>query len=171
MKHYLLDTNILGHLAEYKANIQTGQSNFAKHYKSLPASAKLFICAISIGEVEYGFKVNYENGLEKLQYVRNLIDAFPIELRLNVDSNVAGNCYSKLRAKLFEKFAPKDKRKKSNRIEQWKIPVTAKELQIQENDIWIASVAMAYNLILVTNDKMALIKEVVGADLEIIGWV
>ncbi|MGR3178067.1 MAG: hypothetical protein ACUZ8E_08435 [Candidatus Anammoxibacter sp.] len=88
-----------------------------------------------------------------------------------INSDVAKNYYAKLKAKLFEKFALKEKKSRQNRIEQWRYPSTGKELQIQENDLWIASVAMSFNLILVTNDKMNAIKEVVGTDLEIIDWL
>ena len=172
MKHYLLDTNILGHLAEYKSGIQTDHAiNLRKHISLLHESTRLFICSISIGEIEYGLQVAYPGDLGKLGHIRGLIDPFPINLQLAINSDVAKNYYAKLRAKLFEKFAPRDKKRPQNRIEQWREPVTGKELQIQENDLWIASVAMSFNLILVTNDKMNAIKEVIGTDLEIIDWL
>lgn len=171
MKNYLLDTNIIGHLAEYKSGIKTERSNsLGKYLSSLPVSARLFICSISIGELEYGLQVVYPKDSEKLQHVRDLITPFPIKLQLSINSDVARNYYAKLRVKLFEEFAPIVKRSRQHRIDQWRDPATAKELKIQENDIWIASVAMAFNLILVTNDKMDSIKKVVGADLEIVDW-
>lgn len=171
MKDYLLDTNIIGHLAEYKSGIQTERSMSVKNYLSLlPESTRLFICSISVGELEYGLQVTSPRDLEKLQHIRDLIGPFPIKLQLSINSDVAKNYYAKLKAKLFEACAPTDKKSRPKRIDQWKDPVTAKELKIQENDIWIASVAMAFNLILVTNDKMNSIKKVVGADLEIEDW-
>ena len=151
--------------------VKTERSNsLEKCLSSLPESARLFICSISIGEIAYGLQVVFPTDSEKLQHVRDLINPFPIKLQLSIDSDVAKNYYAKLRAKLFEKYTPKDKRSRRNRIDQWRDPATAKELQIQENDIWIASIAMAFNLILVTNDKMDSIREVMGADLEIVDW-
>jgi predicted nucleic acid-binding protein len=171
MKNYLLDTNIIGHLAEYKSGIQTERSiSLEKYLSLLPESTRLFICSISIGELEYGLQVAYPRDSGKLQHIRDLIDPFPIKLQLDINSDVAKNYYAKLKAKLFEEYAPKDKKSRQNRIDQWRDPVTAKELKIQENDIWISSVAMAFNLILVTNDKMNSIKEAVGTDLEIVDW-
>ena len=77
--------------------------------------------------------------------------------------------YGELRAKLFEKFAPKNN-KKGLRPEQLVDPITSLVLGIQENDLWITAQAMARNLILVTNDKLSRIKEVTGSDLRIKNW-
>ncbi|MGR3178386.1 MAG: type II toxin-antitoxin system VapC family toxin [Candidatus Anammoxibacter sp.] len=74
MKDYLLDTNIVGYLAEYKSGIQTDQTNnLGKHFSLLPESTKLFICSISIGELEYGIQVVHPGDLEKLGHIRALL--------------------------------------------------------------------------------------------------
>lgn len=49
-------------------------------------------------------------------------------------------------------------------------PVTAKELGIDENDLWIAAQSIEHNLILVSNDKMARIREVAGPVLDVEDW-
>ena len=38
-------------------------------------------------------------------------------------------------------------------------------------NLWIASVAIAYNIILVTRDKMNAVKNVVGSDLQFENWL
>jgi tRNA(fMet)-specific endonuclease VapC len=77
--------------------------------------------------------------------------------------------YGDLRARLFEKFAPKKRRRKGLRPEELVDPVTAKELGIQENDLWIAAQAIERNLVLVTNDAMARIQEV-ASELKVEDW-
>ena len=59
------------------------------------------------------------------------------------------------------------------RPEQLLDPITAKELEIQENDLWIAAQAIAHEMVLVTNDRMTRIRDVAkGAkqELRIQNW-
>ena len=80
------------------------------------------------------------------------------------------NHYGTLRARLFNKFAPSAKKGKSQRPEQLRDPVSGRELGIQENDLWIAAQAIERNLVLVSNDKLARIREVVAEELSIKDW-
>jgi tRNA(fMet)-specific endonuclease VapC len=70
--------------------------------------------------------------------------------------------YASIRAALFKKYAPTDSknRVRSVRPEQLVDRTTALSLGIQENDLWIAAIAIEYHMILVTEDKMARIQEV-----------
>ena len=66
-------------------------------------------------------------------------------------------------AKLFQQFASNAKKGKisSKRPEELVDKTTGKELGIQENDLWIAAIAVQYNLVLVTQDKMNNIRHVI----------
>lgn len=174
MKHryYLLDTNILGPLAELRAG---GNSTECKaletHWNALPEETRIFLCPINVGEVEYGLRVAPYDKPEEHKLAREVLSAF---LLLDIDTNLARDYYADLRARLFDYCAPKSKRNRKNydkRVEEWKDPTTSKELKIQENDLWLAAVAMAHNLILVTRDKMAAIKKVAGADIAFENWL
>jgi hypothetical protein len=46
------------------------------------------------------------------------------------------------------------------RPEQLLEPATAKELQIQENDLWLCAQAISHRMVLVTNDRMTPIRDV-----------
>jgi tRNA(fMet)-specific endonuclease VapC len=61
--------------------------------------------------------------------------------------------YGRIRARLFKNFAPKEWRQRGIRPEQLVDPVTALELRIQENDIWLAAQALEYNLVFATSDR------------------
>ncbi|MBI5634117.1 MAG: type II toxin-antitoxin system VapC family toxin [Nitrospirae bacterium] len=171
-RNYLLDTNILGHMADLRAG---GNSSAAqaldRHLKALPEGTKLHLCPVSVGEVEYGLRIAPYKDQKKHDQARSILSAFEC---LPIDINTAQDQYAELRARLFNECAPKEKRNRENdkkRVEEWMDPTTSKQLQIQENDLWIAAVAMAYNLILVTDDKMAVIKRIAGIDITFENWL
>lgn len=155
MPDYLLDTNILSYwydgncdeharvLARLKAacqpDPQTGE---------VP---RLFISAITIGEIEYGHRVNpTPDSSAQSQYMTFVRQQCPEHLGI---TGHVGEDYGELRAWLFNNFSRKDKRTKAKRPEELIDPTTARELGIQENDLWIAAQAMTHNLVLVTHDS------------------
>jgi len=79
--------------------------------------------------------------------------------------------YSDISSKLFLKYGRKDKRG----IISEKYPeslvdrTTSRELGIQENDLWMALLAVERNMKFVTEDKMRHIKEVFP-ELKMITW-
>lgn len=169
MKDYLLDTNIAGHYAEYKLGIENEHTSAIKtHVEKIDQNRKITYCIITIGEMEYGLKVAPNKNKDD---IKRLSDFIYNKQVFDINRHVAKNCYSELRAKLFENFSDKNTRKNLHRMSQWKFPDDLEPLGIQTNDIWIASVAMYYNLILVTNDKMDRIKNVLKDKLEIEDWL
>ena len=173
LDYYLLDTNILGYFAELKAGIISPECKALEtrwNGLSQPQHARIFLCPITIGEVEYGLRVGPYVRPEQHEQARKILAAFPV---ININIDIARDYYAALRAKLHDKYAPKDRKGNSRkkRIREWIDPATDKELQIDENDLWIASVAMAHNLVLVTHDKMNAIKSIVGTDLRFDDWL
>lgn len=169
---YLIDTNILGYLAL----IRSGQLSDAKvlcvanRVEAVQDTGQFFICSTTIGEVHYGLKAAPIKDIVLQAQVSAVLNSFPIVL--DIDIHVARECYAELRALLFRRFAPKDKRgrAKSRHVEDWFKLIPAKELGTTENDVWIASVAICHNLTLVTNDNMRHIAEVSGDSLIIENW-
>lgn len=176
-RDYLLDTNMLGHIAAAKAGSKSPLALLVKKRLdeiSLLAGRKIFICAVTVGEVEYGLQIAPTANAVAQGEVRKVLYSFEQATVLSVDQNVAKNSYAPIRALLFKKFADKTTkgRAKKNHVGEWKDPATQKELGIQENDLWIASVAITYNLTLVTADKMNNIKQATsGFPLHIENWL
>lgn len=172
LRYYLLDTNILAPLAELKAGRDSPECRaLGVHWNKLPEGAKIFLCPINVGEVEYGLRIAPYDIPEDHNSMRAIIKAFPV---FNIDADLARDYYADLRARVFNECAPKQKRNRQNypkRVEEWRDPTTSKELKIHENDLWLAAVAMAHNLILVTRDKMDVIKKVAGADIVFEDWL
>jgi tRNA(fMet)-specific endonuclease VapC len=75
--------------------------------------------------------------------------------------------YGDLKARLFRAYSPASPRQNHpERCIDW---ATGAELGIDENDLWIAAQAIQFNLILVTNDEMARIRDV-APELDIQDW-
>jgi predicted nucleic acid-binding protein len=109
------------------------------------------VCAISIGEKEYGLQVSPGIDIERSQAVRNAMSQYHA---WQIDHHT-GTTYGQLRGELFKRYASRDKRGRltAKRPEELLDKTTARELGIQENDLWIVSVAVTYDLYLITADK------------------
>jgi tRNA(fMet)-specific endonuclease VapC len=155
MDAYLLDTNAASSLWDVRHPDHVKIRAFlTKHHTSL-----IYISVIALAEVEYGLKLSPRMDQNEKDDIRKEMSQLPNILDL--DRHTA-EPYSILRAKLFSKFAQKDRRGrlKEKRPEELIDHTTGKELGIQENDLWLASLAMQYNLTLVTADNMAHIMEI-----------
>lgn len=172
-KDYLLDTNIIRYIFELEAGSKSTECQALKMRLESLQKARIFLSPITVGEVEYGIRVGPFDAphKEKFKKLATILTSYHC---MNIDAHIARQYYSLLRARLYEKYAPKRKKGRSaekKRIEEWKDPTTSKELQIQENDLWISAIAWAYNLILVTNDAMRPIISVAGNEIGFDNWI
>lgn len=161
MRTFLLDTCIWSYWFDCDRYPQEN-ANIRKQLQKLHPDSKLGISIITWGEVAFGQK-----GLIQTDYFQFINAKGP--KTFNIDMHTA-NTYGTLRSILFDKYAPKGKRRKNLRPEQLVDPVTSLELGIQENDLWIAAQAITRNLTLITNDKLIRIRDVAGDDLHIENW-
>lgn len=177
VRDYLLDSNMLGYIAAAKSGNGLDPQKVQQIQNRIQSirgtGRRLYISAVTVGESEYGLRTAPKVAQVQQDEARAVVNAFLPGLVLSVDADVAREHYSELRARLFKKFAPKDARglAKSNYIGEWMDPTSQKVLGVQENDVWIASVAMAYNLTLVSADKMNGIRDVVGNSLSYENWL
>ena len=121
----------------------------------------VYICPISVGEIEYGLKVAPSIDLGRQSAVRGVMAQY---VCLDIDQHT-GESYSEIRANLFKKYSPRDRRNKLavKRVEDLVEPTTGKELGIDENDLWVVSAAVQYNLVFITRDRKAGMKRIVEA--------
>jgi tRNA(fMet)-specific endonuclease VapC len=151
---YLLDTNIVSYwyntaCPEHAAVLSHVQAVSQPDPKT-GYQPKLFVSAVTLGEIEYGHRVTAAPDPAKQKefetFVRDQCTE-PLEISKHV-----GEPYGKLRAWLFRTFPDKRKRK-TKWPEELVDPTTSKELGVQENDIWIAAQAITHNFVLVTHDS------------------
>ena len=175
MTHYLLDTNIWAYWfnkekhPKYAANIEARVQELTISAETGAHDCdRIAISVITWGEIDYGYNVMNPKERSREAPFRSFIAA-QSSWMVPFDKYTAA-AYGKLRAGLFQKFGPKDMKRKGLRPEQLLDPATSLQLQIQENDLWIAAQAVRYGLILVTHDKMTGIKAVAGSQLRIENW-
>lgn len=144
-----MDTNII----EYWFNQNRPQhAAVVARREALPPDAPIFISAVTLGEIEYGYQCQEPRDEKRELEFRTFVwNKNPLVLA--VDQHTA-EPYGKLRAAIFERFAPKELRRKIKRPCQLTDKASATSLDIDENDLWIAAQAIQYNLVLVTNDRM-----------------
>ncbi len=164
MRGYLLDTNILSYWFD---SSRPEHGAVAGRLAQLPDASPLAVSAITLGEVEFGYRVLGEvSSTKEVSFHRFLEDRVPLILDVKKSTRTH---YGSLRARLFEEYAPRDHRKRGLRPEQLLDPATSRELGIQENDLWIAAQALEHNLVLVTHDRIKHIRGV-AEELRVEDW-
>lgn len=84
------------------------------------------------------------------------------DIRIYNITEETATIYGQIKAALFDRFAPKDKNKRR------KTKIT--DLGFDENDLWIAAIALQNNLIIVSRDSDFLrIQQV--RDLQLESWI
>ena len=170
---YLLDTCIIRYLFD-DTPAAKADDKLLRLRSRLEAikDAPLIICAVTLGEVEYGLRAADINE-EKQRKVRDALVRFKTVVPLTRDT--ACPYYAQTRADLFKEYAPKDRKGKKRAqifIDELIDPTSGKELTIQENDLWIACIALQYNFVLVSDDSdMQRIQSVCGKALRVENWL
>jgi predicted nucleic acid-binding protein len=175
VRDYLLDTNIW----EYWFNparqpehsrVLRRVSELAEQSERTKSHFRVWISSITWGELEYGYHVQTQKERSLETSFRRFVHGIAPKEFL-IDKHVTYD-YGRIRARLFEKYGPKEKKKKGLRPEQLIDSVTSLQLKIQENDLWIVSQAITRDFVLVTNDRKSLqpLKEVLGDELYLENW-
>jgi predicted nucleic acid-binding protein len=155
---FLLDTSALSAFMD-PSNARHA-SAIAFKDRHVGQEQRLFVCVISLAEMEFGLNM-YERRSPRaseadLDALRRRIQAAgSLSEPLEVTRHVAIE-HGRLRAKWAWKAAPhKAAQGKVKGVppERWSDDWPASTLQITENDIWIAAMAITHDLILVTCDK------------------
>jgi tRNA(fMet)-specific endonuclease VapC len=164
MKVYLLDTNFTSALWDgLNPHHET-----ARTFLSGLGDSIIYISRLVEAEILYGHKVHESSDPARRKQIEETMRAFPLVREIDQHTT---NPYSDIRAALFKQFAPRDKKGKLKKLRPESLVdnTTSKELEIQENDLWMASIAVQHKMFLVTEDKMKRIKEVWPA-LELVTW-
>jgi tRNA(fMet)-specific endonuclease VapC len=163
LRDYLIDTQTVCYWADAKVSQHT---NVCNHVNAVPDNSKLLTSVVTFGEIAFGHRIATPPDLVKQAALNKFLnEKFPKPLEI---TKFTPTYYSELRALLFGRYPPKGK--KHRRPEQCFDRITALELGIDENDLWIASQAYEHNLVIVTNDAMLRIRDVAGQLLTVENW-
>ena len=150
MEGYILDTSVLSaHLdPDHKDH-----ASIRKRVRKLEEHVRLFLSAVSFAELRFGVKLAETFGHGRLPTLRKtLVDArkFPI---LDVTHHTAA-AYADLKVTLAQTYLRKASAKGRRRwIEDWVHKTTGKQLQIDENDLWICAQAKERDFLVCTADE------------------
>lgn len=162
MQIYLLDTCIWSYWFNPRA---PQHERVLQHAERFEQASRIGMSVITCGELEFGW--GWQGNVEA-SYRRFLVARKP--KIFDIDRHTAAE-YGQLKALLLRKYPPWGKRGGPPcRLSQLVDPVTSEELGIDENDLWIAAQAIVRNLVLVTNDRLARIREVAADRLQIENW-
>ena len=156
---YLLDNNIFSALCDGEHPKHSQAEDFLREI----GKDFVFVPYIVIAEVRYGCNVVFKKDIQRQNNIEKYIKGFE---RSAYTYKAIGKHtitpYSQIRAKLFRKYGTKDaKQRIKEKLPEDLMDISkSKSLGIDENDLWICAIALEYNLVLVTNDKMTRIKEV-----------
>ena len=155
MDGFLLDTNAASVLWDQRHHDHSKIRGFLRNVAESPT----WVSIVVLGEVEYGLKIVSQMDEDRQGEVRRQMARF---LRILDVNKHTIEPFSDLRAALFKKYSPRDRRARlrTKWPEDLRERTTAKELGVQENDIWIAAQAIQYNLMLITSDHMRRLQEV-----------
>jgi len=155
---FLLDTSILSVLVNPSQPLHARVVAFKDQHAG--QAQRLFICVISLAEMQFGLNM-YERRTPApneadLNAVRARIKAAgSLSEPLEVTHHVAVE-QGRLRSHWAWKLAPRKAAQgklKGSPPERWSDDWPANTLQMTENDIWIAAMALTHDLTLVTCDK------------------
>lgn len=162
MRDFLVDTQTIAYwydaaYPQHQAVVANIES-LGRRIESQEHKPRLLVSVITLGEIEFGHRVNPSlDPKAQEEYLAFVGQQLPV--RLEVTEDVAA-VFGELRTRLFNKYAPGEKRKPKMRPEQLVDPIASKELGIQEDDLWLCAQAIAHDMVLVTNDAMRRIQEV-----------
>jgi tRNA(fMet)-specific endonuclease VapC len=129
---YLLDTN-------HCSRLILGDPNLVQRLGEV-SDDNVATCSIVAGELVNMAEQSQQRS-QNIVLVTNFLDSIYI---YPIDSETA-KVYGKLKAAVFDKFAPKDKNKRRK--------FTVQNLGFGENDLWIAASAIQHNLTVITADR------------------
>ncbi len=164
IKVYLLDTNIASALWD----LNNPNHHDARLFVGALGVDRVYISRFVVAEILYGHKVFAGSDPSRRKIIEDKMRAFP--LVKDVDKHTV-EPYSDIRAALFGKYGDRDRegRMKKKRPESLVDETTSEQLQIQENDLWMAAIAVQHNMGFVSDDKMERIKKVWPA-FDLIPW-
>ncbi|MGD1046029.1 MAG: PIN domain-containing protein [Bacteroidota bacterium] len=169
-RDYLLDTSIISWFGRLKSGMKCPECKALAQNLEDRKSAKIFLCPIPIGESQRGILLAPKGKV--IADINSIIDSFSGVI--SIDGQTAKECYAELYARLFKNYLltnrkadPAGKLRVKDQIDT----IATSEMGAQENDLWLAAVAMRYNLILVTNDGMRRIKAICRDEIIFEDWL
>jgi predicted nucleic acid-binding protein len=150
LKGYLFDTCAVSSLLNHAHQHHAAASAVVA---GLPANALQFVSIVTIGEMEFGLKMAEQANSTYLVQFRSRIEAVKAYPILDITKHTA-SAYAELKSRLALTIQRKANSQKPSRwLEDWIDANTGKQLQIDENDLWVAAQAKERDFTLISGDE------------------
>lgn len=148
MRDYLIDTQTISYwydpLCPQHEAVVANIKSLQEQVESSEYKPRLLVSVITLGEIEFGHRVNPPaDPRVQIDYRKFVDEELPVCLEVTKDATVY---FGEIRKRLFDAYAPGDKRRRKMRPEQLVEPITSKELGIQENDLWLCAQAVGHGM-------------------------
>ena len=135
----------------------------------LPNGALQFVSIVTIGEMEFGLKMAEQANSAHLVQFRSRIETVKKAYRILDMTKHTASAYAELKSQLALTVQRKANSQKLSRwLEDWIDANTGKQLQIDENDLWVAAQAKERDFTLVSGDEDMLRLSQVDATVRVI---
>jgi predicted nucleic acid-binding protein len=154
LRGYLLDGNHIEALFREEPNV-------IQKIRSIPAENLLWVCNITLGEIEAGHRMTQTTDQRRRdEYTRFVNETF-LHVALEVSPSTR-SYYAEILGRIWHKHPPPPKKRTERHL---------LDLGVDINDVWNVAVAWEHGLVFVTEDNMACIKEAVKDDVTFECWL
>jgi predicted nucleic acid-binding protein len=135
--------------------VDPGHTHYSLATKTIESigTAPLYVSAIALGEMIYGFELYKRSTGVVLPDSEKMLEAAKLWPRLDVTHHTV-TVYAELKAALAVYCLPNvTKQFRKRYVEDWINQFTGKALRVDDNDLWICAQAREMNLVLVRGDR------------------
>jgi predicted nucleic acid-binding protein len=130
------------------------------HVREHPQENLVWVCPISLGELEWGMRVTTTTDPDRREHCRRYIEEHILDFVHQIDVTTRDS-YAEILHRIWIEHPPPNGRDTQQHLSS---------LGVDVNDVWIAAVAIEHGLTLLTDDRMATIRKCVPA-LLVANWL
>jgi predicted nucleic acid-binding protein len=131
------------------------------HLRDLPPENILWVCPISLGEIECGLRITTATDVQRRAACRRFIEEQALDFVRAIDTTTRDS-YAEIMERIWRRHSPGSSRVKTQQH--------LSALGVDVNDVWIAAVALEHGLILLTEDRMETIRTCVP-EMSVENWL
>jgi predicted nucleic acid-binding protein len=131
------------------------------HLRDIPPENILWVCPISLGEIECGLRITTATDVQRRAACRRFIEDKALDFVRAIDTTTRDS-YAEIMERIWRRYSPGSSRIKTQQH--------LSALGVDVNDVWIAAVALEHGLILLTEDRMETIRTCVP-EMSVENWL
>jgi predicted nucleic acid-binding protein len=119
------------------------------HFTACPPEHIIWVCPISLAEIECGLRITTTTDPNRRTACRRFIEENVLDAVRQIETTTRDS-YATIMERIWRSHPPASSRVKTQQH--------LSDLGVDVNDVWITAVALEHGLILLTDDRMAVIR-------------